>query len=111
MATPERFSRLQVKAQINPKSTPGVQTEEQTEDEESVDTPWRLTLFDDDIHTFDEVIHQLIKALGCSVEKAREMTFKVHNDGKALVYEGSFEKCLKINSVLQEIQLITEIKG
>ncbi len=81
------------------------------EEEEKIATPWRLILYDDDIHTFDEVINQLIKALGCSVAKAEELTYKVHEEGKAIVYEGSFEECLKINSVLQEIQLVTEIKG
>jgi len=111
MFMPEWLHTKQVVAQTKPGGTPEVETEEKTEQEDSVETPWRLILFDDDIHTFDEVIHQLIKALGCSVEKAREMTFKVHNDGKALVYVGAFEECLKINSVLQEIQLITEIKG
>lgn len=105
------MSKYQLGGQNKPGSSPGVETEEQTEVEDTVDTPWRLILFDDDIHTFDEVIHQLIKALRCSLEEAKEMTFKVHNDGKALVYEGAFEECLKINSVLQEIQLITEIKG
>lgn len=94
-----------------PGSRPGVDVAVETEDEESVETPWKLILYDDDIHTFEEVINQLIKALGCSVDKATEITFKVHNDGKALVFEGAFEECLKINSVLKEIQLITEIKG
>lgn len=97
--------------EAKPESHPAVEVAEETEDEESVKSPWRLILYDDDIHTFDEVINQLLKALGCSVEKATEMTFKVHNDGKALVFEGAFEECLKINSVLKEIQLITEIKG
>jgi len=111
MYLPEWLNVVSLLAQAEPQNTPDVETEEKSEQDESVETPWRLILFDDDIHTFDEVIHQLIKALGCSVEKAREMTFKVHNDGKALVFEGAFEECLKINSVLQEIQLITEIKG
>lgn len=111
MFMPEFLNTVPVVAQSEPGSVPEIESEEKTEQKDSVETPWRLILFDDDIHTFDEVIHQLIKALGCSVEKAREMTFKVHNDGKALVYEGAFEECLKINSVLQEIQLITEIKG
>lgn len=111
MFTPEHMNTIQDTAQSEPGSIPDLETEEKTEEKESIETPWRLILFDDDIHTFDEVIHQLMKALGCSVEKARDMTFKVHNDGKALVYEGAFEECLKINSVLQEIQLITEIKG
>ncbi len=94
-----------------PEENPGTDVLEKTEEEESVDTPWRVILYDDDIHTFDEVINQLIKALGCTVHQAEEYTLKVHNDGKATVYEGTFEECLKINSVLQEIQLITEIKG
>ena len=79
--------------------------------ETAVETPWTLILYDDDIHTFDEVIHQLIKALGCNITTAEEITLTVHNTGKAVVYEGAFEECLKINAVLTEIQLITEIRG
>ena len=91
--------------------TPSVEvlTEEETEDKE--ETPWRVILYNDEVHTFDEVIGQLIKALGCSQEKAEKLTFKVHNEGKANVFEGSFEDCFEVNSVLKEIQLITEIKG
>ncbi|TVR31841.1 MAG: ATP-dependent Clp protease adaptor ClpS [Balneolaceae bacterium] len=100
-----------MQAESEPAKTPEVEVLDQIEEEESVDTPWKLILYDDDIHTFDEVINQLLKALGCTLARAEELTLKVHNDGKALVFEGSFEECLKINSVLQEIQLITEIKG
>lgn len=86
-------------------------TETEEEVEESVNTPWRLILYDDDIHTFEEVISQLMKATGCGLSKAEEMTWKVHNEGKATVHEGEFEECLKIDGVLKEIQLVTEIKG
>lgn len=82
-----------------------------TKEEEQEDTPWRVILYDDDVHTFDEVIEQLIKALKCSTSHAEELTFKVHNEGKAKVYEGSFEACFEVNGILKEIQLITEIKG
>lgn len=99
--------------QVKPEKEPGTEVleKEETEEEEEIDTPWRLILYDDDIHTFEEVINQLLKALGCSKSKAEELTYKVHNEGKATVFEGSFEECLKRNSVLQEIQLVTEIKG
>lgn len=88
-------------------------TETKTEEEveESVTKPWRLILYDDDIHTFDEVISQLMKATGCSLSEAEDKTWKVHNEGKALVHEGEFEECLRIDGVLKEIQLVTEIKG
>lgn len=85
--------------------------EEKEEEKEKDNTPWRVILFDDDIHTFEEVINQLVKALGCSTSHAEKLTFKVHNEGKAEVFEGSFEECFKVNGVLKEIQLITEIKG
>ena len=102
---------VQVINQEKPQKAPDTEVLVEEQEEEAIDTPWRLILYDDDIHTFDEVIHQLIKALGCSYNKAEELTLKVHNDGKATVFEGSFEECLKRNSVLQEIQLVTEIKG
>lgn len=102
---------LQNQVKPDPDSDTEVLEKEKAEEDEALDTPWRLILYDDDIHTFDEVINQLIKALGCSKPKAEELTFKVHNEGKATVFEGTFEECLKRNSVLQEIQLVTEIKG
>lgn len=90
---------------------PATETSTTTELEEEVQTPWRLFLYDDDIHTFDEVIEQLIKATGCAYSHAEKLTWQVHNDGKALVHEGDFMDCLRIDGVLKEIQLVTEIKG
>ena len=90
---------------------PGEQTEVLVEVEEVLETPWRLILYNDEIHTFDEVINQLVKAIKCSFNKAEEIAFRVHFEGKALVFEGAFEECLRINSILMEIQLVTEIKG
>ena len=87
------------------------ETKEKEEVKDAVNTPWRLILYDDDIHTFEEVISQLMKATGCSVSEAEEKTWKVHNEGKALVHEGEFEECLRIDGVLKEIQLVTEIEG
>ncbi|MEQ9308302.1 MAG: ATP-dependent Clp protease adaptor ClpS [Balneolaceae bacterium] len=86
-------------------------TSSETDVEEQVKTPWRLFLYDDDIHTFDEVIEQLIKAVGCSYSQADKLTWQVHNEGKAMVLEGEFEECLRADSILKEIQLVTEIKG
>lgn len=90
---------------------PNEETQVLVEVAEALDTPWRLILYNDDIHTFDEVIAQLIKAIKCSPHRAEEIAFRVHYEGKALVFEGAFEECLRINSILMEIQLVTEIKG
>jgi ATP-dependent Clp protease adaptor protein ClpS len=80
------------------------------EDEEvSVGLLCRVMLFNDDWHTFDEVIFQLIKATGCTFEKARSYAYEVHVKGKCIVYNGEMKDCLKVSSVLEEIALSTQI--
>ena len=69
----------------------------------------RVVLFNDDWHTFDEVISQLMKAVGCTYEKARTYSFEVHIKGKCVVYNGEIKECLKVSSVLEEIALSTQI--
>ena len=82
---------------------------------EDIDTevklPFRVILFNDDYHTFDEVIAQLIKAIKCNYEKAKSLTFEVHLKGKAQVFSGDLNKCLKVSSILQEIDLHTQIES
>ncbi|MCL5020746.1 MAG: ATP-dependent Clp protease adaptor ClpS [Bacteroidetes bacterium] len=73
-------------------------------------TPARVILFNDDWHTFEEVIGQLIKALGCDTDKAGAIALEAHTKGKALVFEGPMKDCLQINGVLEEISLITQIE-
>ncbi|MEM6337739.1 MAG: ATP-dependent Clp protease adaptor ClpS, partial [Bacteroidota bacterium] len=64
-----------------------VLVEDEVTEEEDVTHPWRVILYNDDIHTFDEVIFQLIKATGCSVERAELHAWTVHTQGKDRVYE------------------------
>jgi ATP-dependent Clp protease adapter protein ClpS len=70
----------------------------------------RVILFNDDVHTFDEVAEQIIKAIGCDLDKAWQLTTEVHQQGKAAVYEGELEECLKVSSILEEIALLTQIE-
>lgn len=76
----------------------------------AIQEPATVILFNDEIHTFDEVIEQLIKALRCDTTKAEALTWEVHNSGKAAVYKGEMSGCLKVNSVLEEIGLHTQIE-
>ena len=90
---------------------PDVEVEAVEEVEERIQSPWRVILYNDEIHTFEEVIFQLIKATGCSVEQAEAHAWTVHTEGKDTVFEGSFEDCFRVQGVLREIQLVTEIEG
>jgi ATP-dependent Clp protease adaptor protein ClpS len=70
----------------------------------------RVILFNDDWHTFEEVIAQIIKATKCSFIEARDKTFEVHVNGKAVVYSGAMADCLGVSGILEEILLHTQIE-
>lgn len=76
----------------------------------STELPAKVILYNDDWHTFEEVIVQLMKATCCSRERAEALTWEVHTRGKAAVYEGSLAECLRVSGVLEEIALHTEIE-
>lgn len=70
----------------------------------------RVILYNDELHTFDEVILQLMKATGCTMMEAEGFAFEVDSRGLARVYEGEMGNCLRVSSVLEEIALHTEIE-
>lgn len=81
----------------------------QDDETTKIKNPFKVILYNDDYHTFDEVITQLMKALKCNFEKARDYAFEAHVNGKAVVFNGELQKCLKISSILEEIALHTQI--
>jgi len=90
---------------------PEVEEQEEVDEGTGTDDPWTVILFNDEVHTFEEVIGQLMKATGCGRGEAEDLAWTVHNEGKATVYEGTFEECFEVQQVLNEIQLVTEIRG
>lgn len=90
--------------------TPLISEEIKTTNGTDVNFPAKVILFNDDFHTFDEVIAQIIKAINCSYEKAEAITWEAHNKGKAIVYSGELSECLRVSSVLEEIALHTQIE-
>ncbi len=70
----------------------------------------KVILFNDEWHTFDEVVEQLMKATTCSLDRAESLTLEVHHRGKAMVYEGEMGDCIRVSSILEEIALRTRIE-
>ncbi|MCX5790383.1 MAG: ATP-dependent Clp protease adaptor ClpS [Elusimicrobia bacterium] len=84
------------------------------ETEEELDTGragfgWKTVLFNCECHSFDEVEKQLIKAIHCSLSRARKLSWEVHSTGSAVVYEGHKERCEAVSGVLEDIGLIAKI--
>jgi len=69
----------------------------------------RVILYNDNIHTFDEVIGQVCKAVGCVRQLGAAVAWEVHTRGHALVFEGEMFECLQVSSILEEIELHTQV--
>lgn len=67
--------------------------------------PWNVILLNDDWHTFDEVISQLIKATICSRQKAEDIAWEAHTKGEAICFSGPRERCEHVALILEEIDL------
>ena len=83
---------------------------EQHDQDVDLQQPAKVILFNDEIHTFEEVINQIIRATACDTQRAEQLTWEVHNTGKALVFEGEMVKCIQVSGVLEEIDLMTQIE-
>jgi ATP-dependent Clp protease adaptor protein ClpS len=70
---------------------------------------WRVVLFNDDWHTFQEVAFQLMKATGCTQDRGFALANVVHHTGSAIVYQGAKSRCEDVARVLEAIRLKTQV--
>ena len=70
---------------------------------------YRVLLYNDDFHSMDEVVDQLVKATRCSSAKAEAITMEAHFKGRAVCFRGERPKCQDVCRVLREIRLQCEV--
>ena len=76
---------------------PEVTTEQQTRRL----PPYNVVILNDEEHTFDYVIELLTRLFAHPLSTAKELTWKIHNSGRAVVYTTHKEKAeLKRDQVL-----------
>jgi len=73
--------------------------------------PWNVVLLNDDWHTFEEVIVQLVKAIRCSLEQAESIAWEAHSKGEAVCYSGPRERCELVAGILEEIDLRVRLES
>ena len=70
---------------------------------------WQVILYNDDYHLFDQVVAQVQKATGYAYPRAYAITMEAHTTGRAVVWSGAIVECLRVEGVLREIGLRTDI--
>lgn len=69
---------------VRTKTRPRPRSEEQTETKRQ--PPFNVIILNDEEHTFDYVIELLVKLFRHSIEKSIELTWRIHNTGRAVVF-------------------------
>jgi len=69
----------------------------------------RLILWNDDVNSFDHVIFCMMKYLDYTESQASKIAWKVHNDGKCAVLEGSFTEVEVYRKILQQEGLTVSV--
>lgn len=70
----------------------------------------KLILWNDEINTFDHVIHCLVKYLDYTDSQAEKIAWTVNNEGKCAVLEGSFTEMEVYRKILQREGLTVTIE-
>ena len=69
----------------------------------------KLVLYNSN-HIWDDVVMQLQKATGFDMVHCEQIAVIAHTTGKSVVKSGEYNELSKIDSVLREISLVTEIQ-
>lgn len=88
---------------------PDTETRKDTERKARPERNWRVILYNDHVHKFDDVVLWLQKATGCSHEVASHVTHTAHTQGRAVCYEGTREKCHRVAAQLRSHGLQVEV--
>jgi ATP-dependent Clp protease adaptor protein ClpS len=75
----------------------------------AVAPPWMTILHNCECHTFEDVVKQLQKAIGCSEAEGWAIARQVHDTGKAVVKIGPETECVRVGNVLASIGLVVTV--
>lgn len=82
-------------------------TKEKTNEEVSIDTPWRVIVLNDPVNLMNYVVMVFRKVLGFDENKATKHMREVHENGRSVVWSGNRERAENYAYQLQHWRLQT----
>jgi ATP-dependent Clp protease adaptor protein ClpS len=84
----------------DPETTVVTRPKEEEKTESRLLPPFNVVLENDDYHSFQFVVDVLRKVLGCTMERAFQLTLVAHNTGRSIIWTGPKEVAeLKVEQV------------
>jgi ATP-dependent Clp protease adaptor protein ClpS len=72
-------------------------------------TVYKLIVFNDDVNTFDHVIHTLCKVCGHSPEQAEQCATIIHYKGKCTVKTGEWNEMARMRNQICDAGISAEV--
>ena len=69
----------------------------------------RVILYNDNVHEFLDIVNQIVKATNQKFDTANQLATAIRINGKFPIYYGTINECEHIISILNEINLKTDI--
>lgn len=70
---------------------------------------WIVTVYDNDVNTFDEVVMILLRATDCSLDEAQIETWEIHHLGRSVVHHGKEDECTDAAHIIAKIGIRVEV--
>ena len=90
-------------------SMPGIMDRPIDTPSEKTDSGWIVTVFNNDVNTYDEVMMILMAATGCSAQEAYIETWEIDHLGQAVVHQSTKDECKMAATIISEIGIEVEV--
>lgn len=71
---------------------------------------WMVVIYNNEYNTFDEVVEVLMKATGCTLDKAYMNAWEAHNYGQAPAHFADRDECEIVAAMISLIGVRTEVR-
>lgn len=78
-------------------------------DQTQYDREWIVTVYDNEVNTYEEVTSILMVATGCTLEEAAIETWEIDHIGKSVVHHASEDECTTVARVISKIGIHVEV--
>ena len=70
---------------------------------------WKVTVYNNEVNTYAEVMMILMAATGCAAEEASMETWEIDHLGRSVVHFGQASECQTVASVISTIGIRVEV--
>lgn len=70
---------------------------------------WRVTVYNNEVNTYEEVIMILMLATECDYDEAYSETWEIDNIGQSVVHRSGEQECRKVADIISKIGIRVDV--